>query len=125
MKNITKKMVIEAENEFETFCAKNGSFGLKQVHLENKMLELRKGWRTRVNAVEFIVEKNNLFIYVFSDKFLSYAAYNTMYYNALETIAEVAAALEDDNKEELDEALTKAKKNDRINLKRVLEVFGK
>ena len=120
MDKVNAKMVRDAEAEFNAYCEKHGDWGKVQVALENTWLELKKAYAIRKDAIRQRFNDKNIVKFDEMDNWSSYAAFNLLYNNVWQLVAEVVIAHEDNNEKDLDIALHNASAEKRINLGKLL-----
>lgn len=116
-------MVAEAEAEFNAYCKKHGDCGKVQVALENAWLELKKAYAIRKEAIRQRFEGKNVVKFYDMDNWNSFAAFNLLYNNVWQLVAEIVIAHEDDNEKDLDIALRNAADEKRIKLGKLLRLL--
>jgi hypothetical protein len=116
MDKVNAKMVREAEAEFNAYCKKHGDFGKVQVALENAWLELKKAYAIRKESIRQRFEGKNVVKFYDMDNWSSFAAFNLLYNNVWQLVAEVVIAHEDGNDKDLDIALREAVAEKRIKI---------
>lgn len=108
MNKVNAKMVRDAENEFNAYCKKHGDCGKVQVALENNWLEMKKAYAIRKESIRQRFDDKGVVKFSDMDNWNSYAAFNLLYNNVWQLVAEVVIAHEDDNEKDLDIALHNA-----------------
>ena len=120
MNKVNAKMVRDAEDEFNAYCKKHGDWGKIQVALENTWLELKKDYAIRKESIRQRFNDKNIVKFYEMDNWSSYAAFDILYNNVWQLVAEVVIAHEDNNEKDLDIALHNASAEKRINLGKLL-----
>lgn len=120
MDKVNAKMVRDAEDEFNAYCKKHGDWGKVQVALENTWLELKNAYAIRKESIRQRFNDKNIVKFDEMDNWSSYAAFNLLYNNVWQLVAEVVIAHEDNNEKDLDIALHNASAEKRINLGKLL-----
>lgn len=123
MDKVNAKMVREAEGEFNAYCKKHGEWGKVQVVLENAWLELKKAYAIRKEAIRQRLLDENVVKFYESDNHMSFAAFNILYYDVWQLVAEVVIAHEDANEKDLDVALRNAAAEKRIKLGKLVALL--
>lgn len=123
MDKVNAKMVREAEAEFNAYCKKHGDWGKVQVALENAWLELKKAYAIRKEAIRQRFLNENVVKFYEMDNWNSFAAFNILYNNVWELVAEVVIAHEDANEKDLDVALRDAAAEKRIKLGKLVALL--
>lgn len=108
MDKVNAKMVAEAEVEFNAYCKKHGYMGKVQVELENAWLEMKKTYAIRKESIRQRFDDKGVVKFYDMDNWNSFAAFNLLYNNVWQLVAEVVIAHEDDNEKDLDIALHNA-----------------
>lgn len=116
-------MVREAEAEFNAYCKKHGDFGKVQVALENAWLELKKAYVIRKESIRQRFEGKNVVKFYDMDNWGSFAAFNLLYNNVWQLVAEVVIAHEDGNDKDLDIALREAVAEKRIKIGKLMNLL--
>lgn len=120
MDKVNAKMVREAKAEFDAYCKKYGDKGDVQVALENNYNELKKAYDERKEDIRMKLKDEDPVIFTSSDNFMSFAAFNILYKEVWEKIANIVIAFEDKNEKELDKAIRNASDESRIKLGKLL-----
>lgn len=123
MDKVNAKMVAEAEAEFNAYCKKHGDWGKVQVALENAWLKLKKAYAMRKESICQRFDDKGVVKFYDMDKWNSYAAFNLLYNNVWQLVAEVVIAHEDDNETDLDIALQNAAAEKRIKLGKLITLL--
>ena len=123
MDKVNAKMVRDAEAEFNAYCKKHGDWGKVQVALEDAWLELKKAYAIRKEAIRQRFEGKNVVKFYDMDNWNSLAAFNILYNNVWELVADVVIAYEDGNYKDLDIALHDAAAEKRIKLGKLMTLL--
>lgn len=123
MDKVNAQMVAEAEAEFNAYCEKHGNWGKVQVALENAWLELKTAYAIRKDAIRQRFEGKNVVKFYDMDNWNSFAAFNMLYNNVWQLVAEVVIAHENDNEKDLDIALHNAAAEKRIKLGKLMTLL--
>jgi hypothetical protein len=123
MDKVNAKMVAEANAEFNAYCKKHGDWGKVQVALENAWLELKKAYAIRKEYIRQRFDDKGVVKFYDIDNWNSYAAFNLLYNNVWQLVAEVVIAYEDNNEKELDIALQNAAAEKRIKLGKLMTLL--
>jgi hypothetical protein len=97
--------------------------GKVQVALENAWLELKKAYAIRKEAIRQRFLNDDVVKFYESDNHMSFAAFNILYYDVWQLVAEVVIAHEDDNENDLDIALRDAAAEKRIKLGKLVALL--
>ena len=124
MDKVNAKMVREAKAEFDAYCKKYGDKGDVQVALENNYNELKKAYDERKEDIRMKSKDEDPVIFTSSDNFMSFAAFNILYKEVWEKIANIVIAFEDKNEKELDKAIRNASDESRIKLGKLLMLLN-
>lgn len=116
-------MVAEAEAEFNAYCKKHGDWGKVQVALENAWLEMKKAYAIRKESIRQRFDDKGVVKFYDMDNWNSYAAFNLLYNNVWQLVAEVVIAHENDNEKDLDIALHNAAAEKRIKLGKLMTLL--
>ena len=123
MDKVNAKMVRDAEAEFNAYCKKHGDWGKVQVALEDAWLELKKAYAIRKESIRQRFEGKNVVKFYDMDNWDSLAAFNILYNNVWELVADVVIAHEDGNYTDLDIALHNASAEKRIKLGKLVALL--
>ena len=123
MDKVNAKMVAEAEAEFNAYCKKHGDWGKVQVALENAWLEMKKAYAIRKESIRQRFDDKGVVKFYDMDNWNSYAAFNLLYNNVWQLVAEVVIAHENDNEKDLDIALHNAAAEKRIKLGKLMTLL--
>ena len=123
MDKVNAKMVRDAEAEFNAYCKEHGYMGKVQVELENAWLDLKKAYAIRKESIRQRFEGKNIVKFYDMDNWNSFAAFNLLYNNVWQLVAEVVIAHEDDNEKDLDIALHDASAEKRIKLGKLMTLL--
>ena len=123
MDKVNAKMVRDAEAEFNAYCKKHGDWGKVQVALEDAWLELKKAYAIRKESIRKRFEGKNVVKFYDMDNWDSLAAFNILYNNVWELVADVVIAHEDGNYMDLDIALHNASAEKRIKLGKLVALL--
>ena len=123
MDKVNAKMVRDAEAEFNAYCKKHGDWGKVQVALENAWLEMKKAYAIRKEEIRQRFLNKNVVKFYEMDNWNSYAAFNILYNNVWQLVAEVVIAHEDGNYKDLDIALHNASAEKRIKLGKLVALL--
>ena len=123
MDKVNAKMVRDAEAEFNDYCKKHGDWGKVQVALENAWLEMKKAYAIRKEEIRQRFLTKNVVKFYEMDNWNSYAAFNILYNNVWQLVAEVVIAHEDGNDKDLDIALHNASVEKRIKLGKLVALL--
>ena len=123
MDKVNAKMVRDAEAEFNAYCKKHGDWGKVQVALEDAWLELKKAYAIRKESIRQRFEGKNVVKFYDMDNWDSLAAFNILYNNVWELVADVVIAHEDGNYKDLDIALHNASAEKRIKLGKLVALL--
>ena len=120
MDKVTVKMVREAKAEFDAYCKKHGDMGKVQVALEDAWLELKKAYNLRKEDIRCELKDKDPVVFYESDNLMSFPAFNCLYTEVWEKIANIVIALEDGDEDGLAEAINAANDEKRIKLGKLL-----
>ena len=124
MNNISIKELNEARDKFETYCKEHGLIGKVQVQLETDYLLKKRAVDIRCHKIANEIKDKNVIVWNNSDNFLSHAAGNIAMNNAMKIVLETFDAVDNNDLRAYNIALNKAKDNNNINLKALIEVVN-
>ena len=95
-------------------------FKKKQKILDKTLNQMKKAYVIRKDAIRQRFLNDDVVKFYESDNHMSFAAFNILYYDVWQFVAEVVIAHEDANESDLDIALRNAAAEKRINLGKLL-----
>ena len=120
MDKVNARMVREAKTEFDDYCKQHGNTGKVQVALENAWLELKNAYNIRKEDIRMKLKDEDPVKFMDSDNFMSFPAFNCLYNEVWEKIANIVIAFEDEDEKELDKAIRAAAEETRIKIGKLL-----